>query len=165
MPVSVDGTTDDGKETTMSTTSNGRRGRPATKAFAALASLVAVLSMSGMLAAGANAADAAGTAPVKVHSAQFDCDYYQENTLPPIGDHRYAINNTCDGGIKHWFTIGSYTYTGYEFIRPADPSAAECARINRDYLHPYIPTVASSCRYADKDVLPLISHWGTIVNR
>ena len=146
----------------MSTTSHGRRGRTGTKTLAALASLAAALSMSGMPAAAAHAADAAGTAPVRVHSAQYDCDYYQVNTPPPFGDHRYAINNTCDQGLRHWVIVGTNIYfTGSITVYPASASDPYCDRyINNNRPTKLVPTVGGSCVNVDYDLMPAINKWG-----
>ena len=72
-----------------------------------------VVGVAGVVSSsGASAATPPAGSPATLHYAKSgkssrSCSYYQEDTPAPIGDHRYAMNNTCDNGIQHWFKIGS----------------------------------------------------------
>lgn len=138
-------------------------------AFAgAPAAVLATASMSGVVASWASAADApSGRSGVLSVSGRYGnralagCDYYQINTPPPVGDHRWAVNNTCDGGLRHWFTIGSWYNEGRSIVRPSTPSDYDCTRIN-SYGTIKVPAIGGSCVFVASDLLPLINDWGNI---
>ena len=89
------------------------RGRPGlARLLALLLAAVLALSVCVVSSPGASAATPPAGSPATLHYAKSgkssrSCSYYQEDTPAPIGDHRYAMNNTCDNGIQHWFKIGS----------------------------------------------------------
>lgn len=138
-------------------------------AFAgAPAAVLATASMSGVVASWASAADApSGRSGVLSVSGRYGnralagCDYYQINTPPPVGDHRWAVNNTCDGGIQHWFVIGNHTYYGPIMVRPSDPSDSQCRKIN-SFGTQVVSPIGGSCWFVPSDELPLISDWGNL---
>ena len=151
-----------GKERVMNAKRSGMR------LAGALAAVLATASMSGVVAGWASAADApSGRSGVLSVSGRYGnralagCDYYQINTPPPVGDHRWAVNNTCDGGLRHWFTIGSWYNEGRSIVRPSTPSDYDCTRIN-SYGTIKVPAIGGSCVFVASDLLPLINDWGNI---
>lgn len=151
-----------GKERVMNAKRSGMR------LAGALAAVLATASMSGVVAGWASAADApSGRSGVLSVSGRYGnralagCDYYQINTPPPVGDHRWAVNNTCDGGIQHWFVIGNHTYYGPIMVRPSDPSDSQCRKIN-SFGTQVVSPIGGSCWFVPSDELPLISDWGNL---
>lgn len=140
------------------------RGRPG------LARLLALLALSVCVVSspGASAATPPAGSPATLHYAKSgkssrSCSYYQEDTPAPIGDHRYAMNNTCDNGIQHWFKIGSnWNLQGHKQY-PYSRSDPACFKINEDAGRTKVAEIGGSCDYVVDDLLPAINPWGTIV--
>ena len=134
------------------------------RAAGAVAVALTVASLGGVLAVGASAAQApAGRSGVVSLSGRYGsralvgCDFYQVDTPPPVGDHRYAINNTCDGGMKHWVVLGKdIRFEGQFFISPGGSSDPYCAR----YVGSKVPSVGGTCVNVDHDLMPAINDWG-----
>ena len=121
------------------------------KAISLLASIV--LSLVAILAIGY-------AAPEAQAATRANCSYTQNDTPPPFGDHRWAINYTCDQGLKHWFVAGGHKYYGSRQV-PLSYSDADCAKIT-SLGGVYIPSRGGSCRYIPSDLLPTVSDWGNV---
>ena len=85
------------------------------------------------------------------------CSYFQYDTQ--WGDHRFAINYTCDQGLRHWFEIGGYRYEGRAKKYPTTTSDSECFKIRNNGGYP-IPSNGGSCAWVDEDLVPAITNWG-----
>lgn len=143
----------------------GRRSRRGLKVAGAVASVAVVLSMSGVLVGGAYAsidAEASTGQAATVYSAQWECDFRQEDTPAPIGDHRYVINNTCDQGLRHWVIIGDdYCFRGQQYrVYPASKSDDWCDWYINYRTPGKVPSISASCVNVDADLSLAINRWG-----
>ncbi|OZG58134.1 hypothetical protein BTIS_0982 [Bifidobacterium tissieri] len=85
-----------------------------------------------------------------------NCSYFQYDTQ--WGDHRFAINYTCDQGLQHWFSIGGHKYVGGR-VTPVTTSDHECTMISGNGGYP-VPRNGGSCAWVDEDLVPAITDWG-----